>query len=110
MIQVVYIRRDKSGQITAITEQGDDQAEQLPLDNPEIIEFLSRCEGHDRYKLIQSDLQLIRVLEDLIDVLISKNIITITDFPKSVIDKLLARQSIRKRLTGAIGMEFGDDQ
>lgn len=108
---MVYVRRDERGQITAIAEHGEDgQIEHLPLDSTEVVEFLSRCEGHERYKLIQSDLQLIRVLEDLIDVLISKNTITITDFPKSVIDKLLARQSIRKRLTGAIGMEFGDDE
>lgn len=106
---MVYIKKDKSGQIIAIYEQGSQQDEQLDMDHPDVIEFLNRCGKDERYKLMQSDFQLIRVLEDLIDVLISKNVITITDFPQPVIDKLLARQSIRKRLTGAIGMEFEDD-
>lgn len=51
------------------------------------------------------------MLEDLIDVLIDKNIITITDFPQSVIDKLLARQAFRKRFASRAGMELnGDDE
>ncbi|VEG89753.1 hypothetical protein [Legionella spiritensis] len=107
---MVYIKRDKQGNVFSICEHGQPGDEQLDLDHPDVIAFLHRCEGEEKFKLLQSDLQLIRVVEDLIDVLISKNIITITDFPQSVIEKLLARQSFRKRLTGSIGMEFEDDQ
>jgi len=106
---MVYIKRDEQGKIVALINKNSPDTEQLPVEHPEVIEFLSLNEGNERAKFLHSDLQLIRVLEDLIDVLISKNIITITDFPKPVIDKLLARQTIRKRLSGAISMEFEDE-
>lgn len=109
MSQVVYIKRDKEGKISALFEQSTAGAEQIDMGAPEVLEFLSRCDNENRFKLTQSDLQLIRVLEDLIEILISKNVITITDFPLVVIDKLVERQRIRKHLTGAIGMEFDNE-
>ncbi len=106
---MVYVQRNKNGNISAIYEEKIEDGEEMDLSHPEILEFLSRCDREEKWKLVQSDLKLIRVLEDLVDVLISKNIITITDFPQPVIDKLLARQSIRKRLTGSIGMEYDNE-
>ncbi|MCL5272029.1 MAG: hypothetical protein M1486_01695, partial [Gammaproteobacteria bacterium] len=82
---------------------------QVDNDNPEVVEFLIHCDKDFQLKFVQSDLQLIRVLEDVIDILMDKNIITITDFPQPVIDKLLARQSFRKRYAGAAGMEYNED-
>ncbi len=52
-----------------------------------------RCDANLHLKFLQSDLQLIRVVEDVINILMDKNIITITDFPQPVIDKLLERQA-----------------
>ena len=40
-----------------------------------------------------------RVIEDLIDALIVKNVINITDLPDQVQAKLLARKSFRERVS-----------
>lgn len=107
---MVYIKRDKDKQICAIFNQKDENlSEELDIDNPEVVEFLAHCDKELRFKFVQSDLQLIRVLEDLIDILMEKNIINITDFPQPVIEKLLARQSFRKRLSDVAGMEYNLD-
>ncbi|CEK11073.1 hypothetical protein [Legionella hackeliae] len=106
---MVYIKRDNEGKICALYETGSAEMEALDMHHPEVLQFLARCDSEKQWELLQSDLKLIRVLEDLIDVLISKNLIRITDFPQPVIDKLLSRQSIRKRLSGAIGMEFDNE-
>ncbi len=106
---MVYIKRDKQGKICALYQQGTPEMERMDMLHPEMLEFISSCDNSKRFEFLQSDLQLIRVLEDLIEVLISKNVITITDFPQPVINKLLARQGIRKRLAGAIGMEFDNE-
>lgn len=108
---VVYIKRDKKGQICAIFSQEDSGAtEEIDMNNQEVVEFLLRCDKTMQLKFLQSDLQMVRVLEDLIDILMDKNIITITDFPQPVIDKLLARQAFRKRYAGIAGMEYNDEE
>lgn len=107
---MVYIKRDKDGQISSVySEETEGVTEQIEVDSPEFSEFLMRCDKNMRSKFLQSDLQMIRVLEDVIDILMDKNIITITDFPQPVIDKLLARQAFRKRFAGVAGMEYNED-
>lgn len=107
---MVYIKRDKDSQICAIySHQASHDIEEIDIDSPEFVEFLMRCDKNMHLKFLQSDLQMIRVLEDVINILMDKNIITITDFPQPVIDKLLARQAFRKRYIGASGMEYSED-
>lgn len=107
---MVYIKRDKDNQICAVySDETEGINEQINIDDPEFVEFLMRCDHDLHLKFLQSDLQLIRVVEDLIDILMDKNIITITDFPQPVIDKLLARQAFRKRYAGAAGMEYNEN-
>ncbi len=82
---MVYIRRDKSGKICAVfSEKTDEAAEEVEIDSPEFVDFLMRCDVNLQMKFLQSDLQMIRVLEDVIDILMDKNIVTITDFPQPV--------------------------
>lgn len=106
---MVYIKRNDKGEVCELSDTGSADMEKVDMQHPDVIKFLARCDSKKSLELLQSDLQLIRVLEDLIDLLISKNVIRITDFPQPVVDKLLSRQSIRKRLTGAIGMEFDNE-
>ncbi len=44
----------------------------------------------------ESDIQLARVLEDLINLLIERNLIRFTDFPEAAQRRLNQRQSMRK--------------
>ena len=108
---MVYIKRDKDGRICAMySQETASVTEEIDTDDPEFIDFLMQCDKNLQLKFLKSDLQLIRVLEDVINILMDKNIITITDFPQPVIDKLLARQAFRKRYVGVAGMEYKDDE
>jgi hypothetical protein len=50
--------------------------------------------------LAESDLALVRALEDLIYVLMEKDVIVFTDLPEPVQQQLLRRQRLRERVRG----------
>ena len=51
-------------------------------------------------QLRQSDMDMIRVLDDLIQVLTSKGVIRITDLPEAALAKLKTRDAVRGELGG----------
>ncbi|WP_439889338.1 tryptophan synthase subunit beta [Pseudomonas sp. MBLB4123] len=60
-------------------------------------------------KLQQSDLDMIRVLEDLITVLIRKGVVRITDLPEAAQSKLVGRSKARDAL-GGLQRLINDDE
>ena len=58
--------------------------------------------------LSQSDTAIARVLEDLIDVLITRGVIQFTDLPEAAQDKLLSRRQTRARLKDSLQLLPGD--
>jgi hypothetical protein len=54
-----------------------------------------------RQNLLDSDADLLRILEDLIKVLEDNNVILLTDFPEAVQHKLMNRQKVRDKLRGS---------
>lgn len=52
--------------------------------------------------LSQSDTAIARVLEDLVDVLISRGVIQFTDLPQAAQDKLMSRQETRAKLKNSL--------
>lgn len=59
--------------------------------------------------LARMDAEFIRVLEDLIDVLLDKGVINLTDLPPEALDKLNRRRHARRRMRGALDLLHGDD-
>ena len=57
----------------------------------------------------QSDLDMIRVLEDLITVLIRKGVVRITDLPEAAQSKLVGRSKARDAL-GGLHRLINDDE
>ena len=51
-----------------------------------------------RNQLAATDANMLRITEDVIDILVAKNIIKITDLPVSVQDKLTERKSLRAQI------------
>ncbi len=93
-----YVRRTPAGQIAALFQAPEtDGQEFLPANSPEIMVFLG--ESSEARLFSQSDEDLVRVLEDLIDVLISKNVFRLTDLPAPAQEKLLSRKRLRQQLT-----------
>lgn len=100
----MYIKRDSLGKIVAVHEaQNEEFSELAKDDDPEFLNFLkcSACKTSlQTSSLQQTDADFIRVLEDVIDVLIDKNLIQFTDLPLAAREKLSTRQHLRKRHRG----------
>ncbi len=104
-----YIARDSDGKIIAASPMPlDDASEAVAADAPELLAFVESITG-GASELAISDMKLIRAIEDIVDLLISKNIISITDLPNAVQDKLLQRHSLRHSLN-ALTLISEDDQ
>ncbi len=96
-----FVTRDETGHITALyREQTPEAREYLPSEHPEILEFAGQGgSSGERPDMRQSDLEMIRVYEDLIDILISKRIVVLTDFPTAAQEKLVRRKRLRSSLS-----------
>ncbi len=93
-----YKERDESGKIVALRGEASALAtEVLSSSNPEVLDFLRDSGSSEMSKafLSSSDADLVRVVEDLIELLIDKNLILITEFPAAAQQKLLIRKSAR---------------
>ena len=54
--------------------------------------------------LLDSDADLLRILEDLINVLVDNSVILLTDFPEAVQRKLMNRRKVRDKLRGSLSL------
>jgi hypothetical protein len=101
-----YVKRNAAGEITGLLEEPADGAvEELSLESDEIRTFL----GQARQRLSLSDAETIRVIEDVVDVLIRKKLLLLTDLPQAAQKKLMARQRMRSEL-GALGNLVIDEE
>ncbi len=98
---MLYIERDAAGNIISINNKpGPDGGEQKSIMDKEIIEFLYKNTDKDPavQLLSHSDIGIIRILEDLIDLLIRKNIILFTELPEEAQAKISERKLLRKKI------------
>jgi len=108
-----YVERDSSGCIVGLFGEARAGAEEwLDPESAELHAFLRTLQGEGSSealeKLSYSDLSLIRVVEDLIDTLIGKDLLHFTDLPDAAQAKLLERRSLR-RSVNALNL-FGNDE
>ena len=89
-----YVRRDSVGRVIALsTEPLPDFVEADPSSR-EIEDFLRGADAV-RTKLDESDLEVIRVLDDLVNLMVQKNLIRYTDLPAPAQRKLNQRRGLR---------------
>lgn len=89
-----YVERDASGKIVSLHQYASTPgAELLSPEHPDVLTFLYG--DAQKAELLALDLGFIRVIEDLIDLLVSRNLIYFTDLPAPVQDKLNSRQRAR---------------
>jgi len=102
-----YVSRDKNDQIVVVSATlREDVREEIAQDSPELLAFVEQLsDSTDIFET--SDMKLIRVIEDVIDLLIAKNVICITELPQPVQAKLMERRSLRNSLNSLT--LFGDD-
>ena len=77
-----YVRRDATGQLIALSSE-------------------------EKARLQESDRDVVRVLDDLVNLLIDKNLIRFTDLPAAAQRKLIERRGLRE--TGSHLGLLGDD-
>ena len=95
---MLHVKRDTKGRIVAVSQEDQgDGWEAISADAPELVSFISIL-AVEQKELVGSDLGLARVLEDLIELLMERDVVRFTDFPEVAQKKLLARRSIRSSL------------
>jgi hypothetical protein len=111
-----FVQRDASGAITAIfTAPTGREQEELAPDHPELQAFLNQFADPTADPRVQEaqfnrlDADFIRVLEDLIDVLIGRGILRLTDLPVYAQEKMLSRQRHRAALKTSKGLDILSD-
>ena len=98
---MLYVERDDNGKIIGLHRSPDPKAdEQKSIMDEEILEFLNKNVDTDPWirLLSLSDIGIIRILEDLIDLLIRKNVILFTDLPEEAQSKIRERKKVRERI------------
>ncbi len=108
-----YIKRNSDGSIVSLSHVSDEfHQEQISATSNEIVEYLSKQKEMELSKsaLAESDKDIARVTEDLINLLISKNIILFTELPQAVQEKLLGREKLRSSLNGVMDNFLDDDE
>lgn len=103
-----YVQRNSNGEVIALwREQPEGISEFIPASDPEVMGFLDAvsAQSDERGEFsLSSDLQMVRVIEDLIDLLITKRVIVLTDLPVPVQNKLLRQRAKREHLLGNLGL------
>ncbi|WP_268799491.1 tryptophan synthase subunit beta [Pseudomonas huanghezhanensis] len=97
-----YVQRDANGEITRVEAAAFAEAsETLPADDHEIQAwYADEVVEKSLNQLKMSDMEMIRVLDDLIQVLTAKGILNITDLPVAAQAKLMDRNQARESLGG----------
>lgn len=91
-----YVTRNSEGEINGLHEhRRTDADDELSFDHPEVSQFLERAKN----QLQTSDAETIRIIEDLVDLLIQKKLILLTDLPEAAQQKLMQRQYMRNELS-----------
>ncbi|WP_185230316.1 tryptophan synthase subunit beta like protein [Teredinibacter franksiae] len=104
-----YVKRNSEEEVIAISQSPDKEfSELLEKDDPAILKFIELV-GDSQTKMAESDLDFIRVVEDLIDVLVAKNYILFTDLPEKAQEKMRDRRSLRGKLATHLDL-FSDDE
>ena len=95
---MIYVKRNKDNVILAVSrEQISEDWEAMEDDAKEVTAFAVDLAGGPQ-SLVTTDLSLVRVVEDLIDLLIEQGVIRFTDLPQEAQNKLFARRTLRSSL------------
>ena len=102
---MVYVQRDADGHILRVEhEPFDEMTEVLAVESEELQRWITAKEEMKARldALRSSDLDLIRVLEDVVSVLVVRGLISFTDLPEAARLKLDQRALARAEIEGLV--------
>ena len=97
-----YVVRDKNGcVISVLATPGSAEDGRIALSDDEVADDMGSDSATKELQevLVASDLSFVRVLEDLISVLLDKEILMLTDLPEAAQEKIMQRRDIRSHLS-----------
>ena len=103
-----HVLRSPAGAIEQVSKVPLPNSEPLEGSDPELHAFWGY--GATKPSFGEADAEFVRVIEDLIDVLITKNLIMHTDLPEAAQKKLMFRKGLRNRIQGALDLLDSDDK
>jgi len=106
-----YIKRDEQGNIERLLDAPlGANSEWLELDHADVVAFLQQEDVSDGLQadLAHSDNDMARVVEDLIDILMEKQVLVFTELPEAVQGKLNVRRKLRDNANEVSNL-IGDD-
>ncbi len=95
---MIYVERNPKGHITNVELTSGINREEISVGDSELIEFIKQspsCEELTNLILHRLDLDMVRVIEDLLDIMIERDLIRFTDLPLPVQEKLMFKRKIR---------------
>lgn len=110
-----YVERDQAGRVCGLTLTSETPKEFLSPEHPEVLGFLCAQPGQaqadtSNMEMLLSDLKMIRVIEDVIDLLIAKGVIIFSDLPVPVQQKILQKRGKREKLFGGGAAILNSDE
>lgn len=99
-----YILRDEAGKIHRISARALHGGELVPHSHPDVVAFLSAHGQNPKQvedalgELRRTDTEMSRAVEDVIMVLLKKNVLKLTDLPKAVQDRMQLRVKMRMQI------------
>jgi len=94
-----FVRRNAEGQVESLHRTAADAgSEFLPDTHADVQAFVGNAPAAQE-DFSRLDADFVRVIEDVIDTLIVKNVLNITDLPEQAQAKLFARKSFRERVS-----------
>ncbi len=104
-----FVKRNLEGEIVAVSALRDENhPDELTSDDADLRLFVQALSS--KPGLAESDLKLVRVLEDLIDLLVDKSVIRFTDLPQRAQEKLSARHGARASMRALDLLSKDDSQ
>ena len=107
-----YVNRNERGEVIQLSDMPNKEgSEWLEVGHPDVIEFLQQPSQANELKksLSSSDSEMVRVVEDLVDLLMEKQVFVFTELPEAVQDKLNKRKKLRHDVN-ALSNLIGDDE
>jgi len=109
-----FVKRNEDGKVIGVhMTMAEDGLEEVDTDNPDLGVFLHEnlLDAVVKRHWLESDLAMVRVIEDLVDALIDKGVIMFTDLPEMAQVKLRKRFGLRKEFSymETLFADDGDD-
>ena len=110
-----YVKRDNHGAIVAVSASAEDGfSEHIDVRDKELNHYLAQLSSDhltsDHQSMTETDLDFVRVVEDLVELLIAKNYILFTELPEKAQEKMRKRQAMRGKLGEHLDLLADDDE